>query len=178
MKGPIWLIIAIVGGLLLTQTLAAGQSCADPSFSGADDVTVGYCYATQLRDSGSILLQFFDTINFDMMKLTGQHHPWAQMFRSSSPRPAPFSPRLAPSSPHPTLYRVWIKQPGVSTARYNSQPAPQIYAQHLTWNECWILLGRARRAYGEWRRNGGTGWPGTETIAFGPPEVGATCRPE
>jgi len=80
-KRPVWTIIGVVGGLLLLQTLTATRSCSDPSFSGADDVTFGYCYATQLRDSGNLLLQFEDTINYDVMKLTGQHHPWGQMPR-------------------------------------------------------------------------------------------------
>lgn len=190
-------IIVIAGVVLLLQTLTAGRSCADPSFRTADDVNFGYCYATLYRDSGNILSQYVDTINFDWMKLTGQHHEWARMPRFAAPTPAPmfrppaplpapvpapmFRPPaalLAPSPP-PAWYRVWAKRRlAQGTVSYSLEPAYQLWAQHLTWNRCQALLAQAREGYVRWQYNGGRGWLGSASVLFGPPELEATCQPE
>jgi hypothetical protein len=41
-----------------------------------DDVDLGWCYAVLVRDKGNAVAQVVDTVNFDVMRLTAQHHSW------------------------------------------------------------------------------------------------------
>lgn len=76
-KGLGWAVVLGIVGFILIQTFTlANQHCN--SSSVRDDVDLGWCYAVLVRDKGNAVAQVIDTMNFDIMRLTGQHHTWGR----------------------------------------------------------------------------------------------------